>query len=172
MTRRSLAAASLVLAAACGGPSPADRSGAAAPAPEVTEHPEAASEDEAALALDPQGMRERRRSERLARGEVVQAGFGAEFVDGGLPEEPTQAIPIGGFDLRFVLVVRVIEVLEGEIPGGWTDHVTFAIHSPSILFGSQGIEVGANRAVPEGRFEMTLWALPQGGYDLEIEPRD
>jgi hypothetical protein len=172
MTRRSLAAASLVLATACGGPSPADRSGAGAPAPEVAEHPEAASEDQAALARDPQGMRERRRSKRLAHGEVVVARFEGEFAGGGLPEEPTRAIPIGGIDLRFVLVVRVTEVLEGEIPGGWTDHVTFAVHSPSILFRGQGLEVAANRHVPEGRFVMTLWALPRGGYDLALEPRE
>lgn len=138
--------------------------------PEVTEHPEAAPEAEGALDLDPLEMRVRRRSERLARGEVVKARFEGEFVGAGLPEEPTRAIPIGGFDLRFVVVVRVVEVFEGEIPGGSTDHVTFAVHSPSILFRSQGLKVRANRHVPEGRFEVTLWGLPQGGYDLDIEP--
>lgn len=170
----------LLIGIACGGPGTTDRPGAEAEAPAprdsgpVEDVPEVAGAPEAGAPsdLDPSAVRARRRAERLARGEVVAARFEGEFVSGGLPDESTQAIPIGAFDLWYVIGVRVVDLLEGELPGGWTDSVNFAVHSPAILFGTQGIQTAPDGHVPEGRYVLTVWAQPNGGYDLDIEPKE
>ena len=45
--------------------------------------------------------------------------FRGRFVSGGLPTEATRAIPLGGYDQRFLLRVRVDELLSGEVPEPW-----------------------------------------------------
>jgi hypothetical protein len=96
--------------------------------------------------------------------------FDGEFVGGGLPSESTKAIPLGGFDLSFLLTARVSEVIKGELPDGWSTEVVFAVHSPAILFGVQGAPLRDGQHVPEGQHRITLWRGTNGGYDLEVAP--
>ena len=157
----------LAAALACGEPGPAERSAASAPAAASDGHCEAVPP-----AVEGSDEGDRRRSEGLTRGAVAVAVFEGEFVGGGLPEEPTQAIPLDLLDLSFVLEFRVSRIVEGEIPGGRTTEVAFAVHSPAILFGREGIPLAEGQYVPEGSYRLTLWEAAEGGFDLEIVPSD
>lgn len=98
------------------------------------------------------------------------ARFRGRFTDGGIPNEDVRAIPLGGVDLWFVLTASVDEVLEGELPEPWEDVVRFAVHSPSLFFGLQGVSVPESRHYPEGVFVFELWRSKKedGGFRLEL----
>lgn len=96
--------------------------------------------------------------------------FRGRFVSGGLPTEATRAIPLDGYDLRFLLKVRVDELLSGELPKPWEDEVVFAVHSPSMFFRlRQGVLIEKGRHVPDGEFRFGLWRK-DGAYHLELAP--
>ncbi len=109
----------------------------------------------AAAALEADGWR------RLCR-------FRGRFVSGGLPTETTQAIPLDGYDLRFLLVVRVDELLAGEVPEPWEEEIVFAVHSPSMFFRLRHrVLLEKGRHVPEGELLFALWKK-RGVFHLEI----
>ncbi len=119
--------------------------------------PAAASPEAAAAALEADGWRQ------LCR-------FRGRFVSGGLPAEATRAIPLDGYDLRFLLKVRVDEVLAGEVPEPWEDEIVFAVHSPSMFFRLRHrLPLEKGRHLPEGAFRFGLWRK-DGAYHLELEP--
>lgn len=120
--------------------------------------------------IDWEAFRERRRADRIARGDTVKVRFEGVFVSGGLPDESTLAIPLSLFDAWFILKVKVSRIVEGELPEGWSSELAFAVHSLASLFGMNGIMPPEGLQVPEGQFLLTLWETPQGVYDLEIEP--
>jgi hypothetical protein len=154
----------LLVLFACGTPEPVDRVESEAPEARPSEVSEAE-----AVPIDWSAVREQHRSARLERGEVATVKFEGEFAGGGLPTAPAQVIPLDSFDIRFIIEVRVIRVIEGQLPEGWESGLTFGVHSPAILFRLQGVETPEGHHVPEGRFLLTLWQAPDGQYDLEIE---
>ena len=95
--------------------------------------------------------------------------FRGRFVGGGLPTEPTRAIPVDSYDLRFLLVVRVEELLVGAVPEPWEDEIVFAVHSPSMFFRLRhGLTIAKGRHVPDGELLFSLWRKGSA-YRLEIE---
>lgn len=95
--------------------------------------------------------------------------FRGRFVSGGLPTEATRAIPLDGYDLRFLLKVRVDELIEGAVPEPWEDEIVFAVHSPSMFFRLRlGLRPGEGKHFPDGELLFGLWR--KGGvYRLEAE---
>jgi hypothetical protein len=116
------------------------------------------------LAAGPAAAQRSGDDERRARGEVLVCRFAGEFVASGLPDQipdlPAQAILLDLIEARFLLVVRVHEIQEGELPAGWSDKLAFAIHSPALFFGGQGISLPAGSHHPPGRYVFSLWRLP------------
>jgi hypothetical protein len=97
----------------------------------------------------------------------VVARFEASIVDAFLPSEPIQAIPVG-YDPRFGFTVRVERYLEGTLPGGNTQLVTFLVHSPAMFFAFELGHMGEE--MPKGSFTFTLSSQR---YDdgLRLRPR-
>lgn len=157
----------LALALACGRTDSTSPSTSPPPGPDLGGASESTEHE-----IDWEAWRERRRAERMARGDTVKVRFEGVFVSGGLPDEATLAIPLSPFDARFILHVKVSRIVEGELPEGWSSELTFAVHSPASLFSMNGIMPPEGQHVPEGQFLLTLWESPEGAYDLAIEPMD
>lgn len=99
------------------------------------------------------------------------ARFIGEFEASGFPSEPTSAIPVDPFDTSFLLWVRVAQTLEGALPEGFSQRAVFAVHSPSIFFLSQGLDLPEERYHPDGRYQFRLWQSPSGQrFELDVEP--
>jgi hypothetical protein len=82
---------------------------------------------------------------------------------------PITAIPIGA-DTRFVLTVRVSDLLSGTLPKQSGGTVAFLIHSPALLFGAA---VDLDHP-PRGRFRFDLFRA-QGSngssdFSLHVSP--
>jgi len=123
------------------------------------QEPAASSPEAAAAALEAAGWRP------ICR-------FRGRFVSGGLPSEVTQAIPLDGYDLRFLLKVRVDELLEGEVPEPWEDEIVFAVHSPSMFFRLRlRVPIEKGKRLPSGAFRFGLWKK-DGAYHLDLQPVD
>lgn len=108
---------------------------------------------------------------RRTRGEVLVCRFSGEFIKSGLPTETTKAIPLDTIDASFLVVVRVREIREGELPGDWRERIVFAVHSPSRFFGQWGISPPEGSDHPPGIYIFSLWRLPrEEGFALDVRP--
>ena len=132
-------------------------------------HAQPAAQEE--VQIDWEEIRERRRADRIARGDVEVVRFEGEFLGSGLTQAtPTEGIVLDNYDVRFTVGVRVVAILAGELPEGLSSPVLFRVHSPSMLFGLQGIRPAEGETVPQGAHLLRLWRTPAGDYDLDIEP--
>src|SRR4051812_29329714 len=108
---------------------------------------------------------------RHAQGETLLCRFVGRFIKVSLPDAPMQAIPLDLIAANFVVAVQVDAIREGHLPDGWKEQIAFAIHSPALFFGGQGIESPAYSEAPPGKFVFSLWQLPKDRrFALDVEP--
>ncbi len=139
---------------------------------EVHETPGAPSDDQSPSTSERSETssidRSAREARRLEKGETVVARFEGEFVSAGQPPESTAILPLDLLEVWYVVEVRLMKLLEGRLPDGWSTEIRFGVHSPAIFFGMRGLDGGEGR-VPPGTFRFTLWWTPDGRYDLDAE---
>lgn len=120
--------------------------------------------------IDWSEIRSKRQLERLERRDELIARFRGSFQTAGLPKRPTRAITLDP-DARFLLCVKVVELLEGEIPDQQGSEVVFAIHSPSIFFFVQGLKSDEKSGLPVGEYDMSIWRRPGSeAVELDVAP--
>lgn len=119
-------------------------------------------------AVDWQERRRQDEQERSDSDQIRVAVFQARFRSAGLPDEPTEAVPLSKIDAPFILVVEVSSLTQGTLPDGWTFPLCFAIHSPALYFARQGLSLPEGSDVPQGEFVFEVWTDSEGWFHLAV----